>query len=84
MFEWQKYSQASTTVPHFNALLEFINLRAQASESTASETAKKQRVEATPPKHSFLPHPITSLAATVDDTYIVCKAGKHPLYSFPI
>ena len=43
MFEWQKYSQESTTVPHFNALLEFVNLRAQASESTASETAKKQR-----------------------------------------
>jgi len=76
MFEWQKYSQESTTVSHFNALLESVNLQAQ-----ASETVKKQRVEATPLKRSFLPHPITSLAATIDNTCIVCKAGKHPLYS---
>ena len=33
IFEWRKFSQKSTDVPHYNELLEFINLRAQASES---------------------------------------------------
>ena len=42
MFEWQKYSQDSSGVPHFSALLEFINLRAQALESSAPDITKKQ------------------------------------------
>ena len=33
MFKWQKHSQESSSVPHYNELLDFINLRAQASES---------------------------------------------------
>ena len=33
MFEWQKYSQDSVYVPHYQKLLEFINLRTQASVS---------------------------------------------------
>ena len=32
MFEWQKHSQESADVPHFNDILEFLNMRAQASE----------------------------------------------------
>ena len=37
MFEWQKYSQDSGDVPHYQRLLEFINLRAQASEAFVSD-----------------------------------------------
>ena len=36
MFEWQRNSQASTDVPHFSKLLEFLDLRAQASETLVS------------------------------------------------
>ena len=36
VFEWQKHSQDSTDVPHYQRLLEFINLRSQASETPAS------------------------------------------------
>ena len=75
------YSQKSTTIPHFTMLLEFVNLRAQASESTAPEAVKKHWWEATPPKRSVPPRPVTSLTAAVDDTCIMCKSGKHPLYS---
>ena len=32
MFEWQRHSQESTDVPHYKELLDFINLRAQASK----------------------------------------------------
>lgn len=31
MFEWKKHSHKSTTIPHYK-LLDFLNLRAQASE----------------------------------------------------
>ena len=36
MFEWQKHSQANIDVPHYQDLLEFLDLRAQASETTVS------------------------------------------------
>ena len=39
MFEWQRHSQSTVAVPHCQDLLDFINLRAQASE--ASTTNKK-------------------------------------------
>ena len=45
MFEWQKCSQESSEVPHYKDLLEFINLRAQASESVSSEIKKFIRTE---------------------------------------
>ncbi len=36
MFEWQRHSQESTDVPPYKDLLAFINLRAQASESSST------------------------------------------------
>ena len=41
MFEWQRHSQSSTEVPHYKELLQFVDLRAQASESATSGVAKK-------------------------------------------
>ena len=40
MFEWQKYSQDSDDVPHYQRLLEFINLLAQASEASVSDNER--------------------------------------------
>ncbi len=40
MFEWQKASQDSLETPHFEKLLDFIDLRAQASETCNSEPRK--------------------------------------------
>jgi hypothetical protein len=45
MFEWQKHSQKSAGVPHYQDLLEFLNLRAQASESSLTDHGKKPRHE---------------------------------------
>ena len=62
MFEW-----------HYNELLDFINLRAQASECLPSKK----------PSYS---KPITSFAANASDSSpscIVCKTEKHPLYACP-
>ena len=36
MFEWQRHSQELADIPHFSKLLEFLNLRAQASETSVS------------------------------------------------
>ena len=41
LFEWQRHSQCSTEVPHYKELLKFVDLCAQASESTTSGVAKK-------------------------------------------
>ena len=41
MFEWQKHTSSSTSVPHFTELLKFVNLRAQASEHTTPDNTKK-------------------------------------------
>ena len=83
MFEWQKYSQGSTGIPHFSTLLEFLNLRAQASESSVPELVKKHRSEALTPKRTFHARPVTSMTAAVDDYCFVCNTGKHPLYGCP-
>ena len=36
MFEWQKHTHEAVNVPHFSSLLDFINMRAQATESLKS------------------------------------------------
>ena len=42
MFEWQKHSQSCREVPHYQDLLDFIDLRAQASETTINDQTKGQ------------------------------------------
>lgn len=56
LFEWHKHSHESAAVPHYNAILEFINLWAQASESLT--TPSKKHI------HSF--KPITSYSTNAD------------------
>ena len=41
MFEWQKHTNSSTDVPYLNHLLEFVNLRAQASEHAVTDNNKR-------------------------------------------
>ena len=45
MFEWQKYSQEKDKVPHYNDLLTFLNLRAQAAESATQQVKKSGKSE---------------------------------------
>lgn len=67
MFEWQKYSQESSSVPHYGELLEFIDLRAQASQVSVADSGKKVKSEGFHSKKSTLiGKPVTSLAGTAD------------------
>ena len=71
LFEWQKHSQPSPDVPHYEELLEFVDLRAQASETSCATPKKK------------LPNRVTSFAANTNSSgnnCVVCKTEKHPLY----
>ena len=67
MFEWQKHSHESTTVPHYRKLLDFINLHAQASESLSPSK------EPNPPNKP--------IAADASDTSPNCITDRHPLYA---
>ena len=85
MFEWQRHSQESADVPHYNKLLEFINLREQASESLSVPRKGSTPSNASSNKKPSLSHkPVTSFAANASDpppNCVVCKTEKHPLYT---
>lgn len=84
-FEWQKHSQSEVKVPHYQGLLNFIDLRAQAGSATIavkkpyhSFTSEKKFTTPGKPPTSF-----TSHHAAVSNQCIVCRADKHPLYVCP-
>ena len=57
MFEWQKHSQLSTQVPDYQHLLKFVDLLAQASETSTTKQAKgSSRVGLNVPKKSTMPN----------------------------
>ena len=79
MFEWQRHSQESTDVPHFTRLLEFLNLRAQASETCASSHKSSHKAGN---RHPNPPKPVASFAANTSDSSnncVLCTTTKHPL-----
>ena len=81
MFEWQKHSQDTNDVPHYSTLLEFLNLRAQASESLISDSSKKPRYEVHMGKRSGTPSKaIASFTGAVDTASgcLLCETEKHP------
>ena len=85
MFEWQKHSQDSTDVPHYQKLLEFVNLRAQASEASISDHKRTIRHEEhSTKKTSVAGKPIASFTASAtppSTNRILCNVDKHPLYA---
>ena len=83
MFKWQTHSQKSPGVPHYDELLSFIDLRAQATESQVLGTSKKQAALNSKKTSSF----ITSHAGGIDTRSLgrcpACDAEKHPMYCCP-
>ena len=75
MFEWLRHSQDSREVPHYTALLEFLDLQVHASGNTISDTEWKRQTAAPGKKLS------TNLSyhVNINDTCVACKLGKHPL-----
>ena len=86
-FEWQKCSQEQTDVPHYLKLLEFLDLRARASETSMTESRREKIVHRNEsPKGTSAPRrPITSYAVSANTQFpnqcVACNHEKHPLYS---
>ncbi len=79
-FEWQKHGQAQSKVPHYQDLLDFINLRAQASESPSQQHLKRTN------KADMKRFPkVATFAASYESgaKCISCKTENHPLYVCP-
>ena len=71
--EWQKYSQSSTAVPHYQDLLEFINLRTQASETFVADSTKKQMKHESPSaRKPFASSKTVALFAASTDSARAC------------
>ena len=77
--EWQRHSQDKTEVPSsYSEILEFLDLRAQASETSLSSSSKKP-----PTKKPFTP--VTTLTGKSESmgNCILCNGEQHPLYICP-
>ena len=83
-FEWQKASQDVAGIPHYVNLLEFLNLRAQASEASASDL-KKAPTHLDENSWRGSNKPITSFTAntTNPSCCCLCKSEKHHLFACP-
>ena len=87
LFEWHKHSQDTVSeVPHYKEILDFINLRAQASESLSSFGKKHHHLPSgkqQPQNH----HNKVAAFNSVDNEpgtrskCPVCISDRHPLYS---
>ena len=86
LFEWQKCSQEETDVPHYQKLLDFLDLRAQALEVSvagSSPQARSTRQDPSSKKGYTGSKSIASYAVSTTDqspNCIACKRDKHPLY----
>ena len=85
MFEWQRHRQTKKTTPHYGDLLNFIDLRAQASETATSAPSRRQIK--TDHHNGMKPHSrnVTSFATQADSKNhcILCESDRHPLYLCP-
>lgn len=87
MFEWHHHSQESAEVPYYQELLDLINLRAQPSEASTSDTAKKPlKTDCSLGMKGFYPSRSVTVHATnanAPGNCVLCKSEKHPLYVCP-
>ena len=83
MFKWQQHSQGHTDIPDYQELLDFINLYAEAAETSASDK-KHTRGGSHLGPGSRANKPVPSCTSNVhpmDTSCITCKGEEHPLYS---
>ena len=74
-FKWQRHSQESPDVPHYNDLLRFLDLRAQVTGTDAHEA---QRRVHQPGRRTSAQYSKVSYLVGISDSCTVCKKGKHP------
>lgn len=87
-FDWQRHSQDEADFPSHQNLMDFIDLRARASESSPSAAShQKNTPSSSSSKGSFGNRHVGSYAVTTSDKVysynlcVICKAAKHPPYA---
>ena len=80
LFEWQKHSQASTDVPHYQDLLDFIDLRVQASEISCATKRVPQNDQHIRRSQGKTVTSLATASSPTESNCVVCKTDKHPLY----
>ena len=87
MFEWQRHTQKSTDVPHYQELLDFLNLRAQASESSITEGSNKKPRHDTHLRKGYAPSGSVASHAAHTEPYsspcIAYLASFHCMHVLP-
>ena len=81
MFEWQRYSQSIEGLPHFDKFLDFLNSRAQSTESTFVEP--KRLVSTRSTRSSAVTSHVTTTTGGSSGQCVLCQPTKHPLYACP-
>ena len=80
MFAWQNQTKDKKEVPPYADLLEFIDLRARASESISHEGQKRQS-QTVSSKGNVHVKTTYATSASINNSCVVCGANKHPLYT---
>ena len=82
MFEWQKHTQSNADTPHYQELLDFIDLQAQASETSQSQSARKSIPQRTQPSSTSktIPSFATLSSTKSHSSCVLCEKEKHILY----
>ena len=82
MFEWQKHTQSNADTPHYQELLDFIDLQAQASETSQSQSARKSVPQRTQPSSTSktIPSFATLSSTKSHSSCVLCEKEKHILY----
>ena len=80
MFEWQRHTQGKADLPHFTDFLDFIDLRARASEAISHER-QKCHSQTVPTKSSTQMRMTYATSTNINNSCIVCGASKHLLYT---
>ena len=83
-FKSQRHKQSEIDIASYTDLLEFINLRAQATENLTQDPTNIRRYQrADPLRRNRQPHSHASYAAETATNCIMCKSDKHPLFMCP-
>ena len=87
IFEWQRHSQSMSDIPHYQEILDFIDLRTQASETSDHDKRPSARNSELKRPSNVPNKPVTTFASTCtipnngDVNCTLCKTVQHPLYS---
>ena len=77
-FKWQRHTQDERNVPHFQMMLDFLDVRAQATESVGPDGTRRTTTATLPMKSTTQVR--SAYLADAGNLSVACSTAKHPLY----